>query len=93
MVAGSNMDGTRVNKVEIIRYVIDELGIKNQKEIVMIGDRKHDVIGALNNNVDSIGVLYGYGSLAELKTVSPTYIIDSVSGLYALLIKREEVYS
>lgn len=39
----------------------------------MIGDRKHDIIGAHKNNVDSIGVQYGYGSKDEIRGAKPTY--------------------
>jgi phosphoglycolate phosphatase len=32
----------------------------------MIGDRSHDMVGARNNGMRAIGVLYGYGSKDEL---------------------------
>jgi phosphoglycolate phosphatase len=32
----------------------------------MIGDRLHDIIGAKNANIKSVGVIYGYGSEDEL---------------------------
>lgn len=85
LVVGSNLDGTLGNKAEIINCVIENLKIKNLKETIMIGDRKYDVIGAEKNNIDSIGVLYGYGSLEELEAANPTYIVNSISQLYKLL--------
>jgi len=85
LVVGSNLDGTLGNKAEIINYVIENLKIKNLEETIMIGDRKYDIIGAEKNNIDSIGVLYGYGSLEELEAARPTYIVDSISQLYELL--------
>ncbi|MGB6129315.1 MAG: HAD hydrolase-like protein [Psychrilyobacter sp.] len=85
LVVGSNLDGTLGNKSEIINCVIDNLKIKNLEETIMIGDRKYDIIGAEKNNIDSIGVLYGYGSLEELVGARPTYIVDSISQLYGLL--------
>ncbi|HAS80359.1 MAG TPA: phosphoglycolate phosphatase, partial [Fusobacteriaceae bacterium] len=51
LIVGSNLDGTLVDKGEIISYVIDYLKIKNLKEVIMIGDRKYDVIGAKKNNI------------------------------------------
>jgi phosphoglycolate phosphatase len=42
----------------------------------MIGDRKHDIIGARNTGIDSIGVTYGYGSFEELSHSNPTYIVQ-----------------
>lgn len=86
LIIGSNLDGTRTNKAEIIRYAIEKLAVENLNEIIMIGDRKHDVIGAQKNNIDSIGVLYGYGSLEEMEAINPTYIVNSISNLHQLLI-------
>lgn len=83
-VCGSHLDGTRSDKGEIIRYVLDEKSLK-KSETVMIGDRKHDIIGAQKNGIDSIGVLYGYGGEEELMNIHPTYIIKTVEKLYEVL--------
>ncbi|QXE19663.1 HAD-IA family hydrolase [Clostridium sp. 001] len=76
-IVGSNMNGTRCTKGEVIKHVVEKYKI-NPNEAVMIGDRKYDMIGARQNNMDSIGVTYGYGSLEELKEEEPTYIVDNV---------------
>ncbi|OAA86843.1 HAD-IA family hydrolase [Clostridium ljungdahlii] len=76
-IVGSNMNGTRCTKGEVIKHVVEKYRI-NPNEAVMVGDRKYDMIGARQNNMDSIGVTYGYGSLEELKNEKPTYIADSV---------------
>lgn len=76
-ICGSNLDGTMSDKTEIIRYIVKEKNI-NKQRTVMVGDRKHDIIGAHNNGIDSIGVSYGYGSEEELKNSKPTHIIKSV---------------
>jgi phosphoglycolate phosphatase len=52
----------------------------------MIGDRKYDIIGAKETGIDSIGVLYGYGSQWEMKNEDPTHIADTVGGLRRILI-------
>lgn len=44
----------------------------------MIGDRVHDVVGAQNNRIDSIGVTYGYGSIVELTDANPTHLAHTV---------------
>jgi phosphoglycolate phosphatase len=64
-VFGSELDGTRVHKTDLLRYALDETSTDAARAI-MIGDRKHDMIGAANNGIRTIGVLYGYGSRAEL---------------------------
>lgn len=51
----------------------------------MIGDRKHDVIGANVVGIDSIGVEYGYGSYEELTKAGATYIVKSTLELGSLL--------
>lgn len=64
-VFGSELDGTRVHKTDLLRYALDETST-DPARAKMIGDRKHDIIGAANNGIGTIGVLYGYGSRAEL---------------------------
>lgn len=83
-ICGSHLDGTRSDKGEIIRYVLDEKSLKIS-ETVMIGDREHDIIGAQKNGIDSIGVLYGYGGDEEIINIHPTYIIKTVGKLYEVL--------
>ncbi len=48
---------------------------------VMIGDREQDVDGAKENGIESVGVLYGYGSLGELKEAGATYIVRTIDEL------------
>ncbi len=64
--AGSNMDGTRAEKSEVIAYALDKCRI-DRKYALMIGDRENDVRGAQVNGIDALAVLYGFGSYDELK--------------------------
>lgn len=86
-VIGSNLDGSMSAKTEIIGLILDTLVKAPKQRVVMIGDRKHDIIGARNNAIDSIGVVYGYGSPAELQKAGATYIAASVEQLGALLLE------
>lgn len=81
LVVGSNLDGTRTTKAEIIRYILEQYGEYKPEEFVMIGDRKQDILGARQNGIDSIGVTYGFGSPAELREAQPNHIVDTVSEL------------
>lgn len=63
---GANMDGTRSAKADVIYYALHEAKLKADHAIIMIGDREHDIQGAKKNGLTCIGVLYGYGSKAEL---------------------------
>ena len=47
----------------------------------MIGDREHDIIGAQENGIDSIGVLYGYGTEEEMHKIKPTHIAKTIEDL------------
>ena len=64
-ICGSNLDETRSKKGEVIAYALEENGIKEKEQVVMIGDRLHDILGAKENGIASIGVLYGFGSREE----------------------------
>lgn len=80
-IIGSNLDGTRITKEEIIAHILQTNEEFSKEDIVMIGDRKHDIIGA-NHNGASIGVLYGYGSKTELTEVGATHIVNDVNELH-----------
>jgi len=84
-ISGSELDGRRSKKGEIIKYAFDNMGINSIKKAIMIGDRKHDIIGAKEMGIESIGVLYGYGDLQEITNAKATYIAKSVEDLNKLL--------
>jgi phosphoglycolate phosphatase len=63
---GAEMDGTRAQKTALIAHILAAEGIIAETA-VMVGDREHDVIGAGANGIATIGVLYGYGDVAELQ--------------------------
>lgn len=84
-VAGSNFEGTRVRKADVIRFAISNLKGYDKNDMVMVGDRKFDVYGARENGIHSIAVTYGYGSEIELAESKPEHIAHSVKELSALL--------
>ncbi len=63
---GSDLDGTRSDKTELISHILLREGITSS-ETLMVGDREHDMIGAKTNGVCGVGVLWGYGSRDELE--------------------------
>lgn len=75
-VAGSELNGARTAKAEVIQWALENSGT-NPKKAVMVGDRKHDIIGAVETNVDTIAVLYGYGSREELKEAGALYFAET----------------
>jgi phosphoglycolate phosphatase len=57
-----------------------------KEEFIMFGDRMHDMIGAKNTGIASIGVTYGYGSKDELQDANATYIVRSVSEVKSFFV-------
>ena len=84
VVAGASMDEKRNKKGDVIRYAIEKGGFSTENA-VMIGDREHDIFGAKENGLPSIGVLYGYGSREELEAAGADYIAETVDGISDLL--------
>ena len=85
-IAGSNLDNTRTKKADVISYALEQQGLTEASEMIMIGDREHDVIGAKALGIESIGVLHGYGSYEELSNSGATYIVKDVKELKSLLM-------
>jgi phosphoglycolate phosphatase len=81
-VYGSELNGDRSDKGSLIRYVLAREGLSS-KEVVMVGDRSHDVEGARENRVACVGVRWGYASPDELEAAAPDAIVGSVSELLA----------
>lgn len=93
VVMGSELDGTRVNKDEVVGEALKRLfGDKEiqSDKVYMIGDRKFDVEGAKAYKIESIGVTYGYGGLDELKEAKADYIVRSVEELKKFLLRGTE---
>ena len=85
MVGGADMNETRVHKGDVIRYVMESCNLTNPDEIVMIGDRENDMNGAKQNGIESVGVLYGYGSREELENAGACHIANDVQELGRVL--------
>jgi phosphoglycolate phosphatase len=85
-VSGPELDGTRGEKHEVIAHAIDRLAIADKHEILMIGDRDNDMLGAAHHGIDSAGVLWGFGSREELVGAGAVHLCESVDALGALLL-------
>ena len=100
IIVGSELDGRRTNKAEVIEEVLRQLSIETScdsvakeqtdfgkicEKAIMIGDRHHDIDGAKVHQMDSIGVRFGYAEPNELEQAGATYIVDTVEELANLL--------
>ncbi len=86
-VFGSELDGTRADKTELLAWVVANAKL-DAAQTVMIGDRRHDVIGAKNNGIKAIGVLYGYGDAAELEAAGAFELCESPGDVLGALAAR-----
>ena len=84
-IAGASMDESSSEKAEIMEYAIKTCNIDASKA-VMIGDRHFDIDGAKLFGMDSIGVLFGYGTKIELEEAGATYIADSADEIRKILL-------
>lgn len=84
-VGAATMDETRSKKADVIKYTLDSLGVVDKSNVVMVGDRHHDIKGAVQNGLDSIGVLFGYGNQEELEIAGATYIAETVNDILKLI--------
>jgi phosphoglycolate phosphatase len=85
-VYGSELDGTRATKTELLRFAIDKN--PGDAERIMIGDRKHDLLGAVANDMHPIGVAWGYGSTEELTRAGARSIARTPGELPGLLAQE-----
>ena len=85
-IAGSNLDGSRVKKGEVIEYALKCCNIVDLSKAIMIGDREHDIIGAKSIGIASIGVLFGYGDRNELENAGADFIAESVADIKKFLL-------
>ena len=72
-VGGASMDESRDNKTDVIRHVLDQQ-VMQGKRVLMVGDRRDDMQGARNCELDAAAVLYGYGSREEVAPFAPVFM-------------------
>ena len=76
-VGGANINGTRNDKDEVIEYVLEKAGISDRSSVLMIGDRRQDVIGAHKTGLKCMGILWGFGSIEELTEAGADFIAET----------------
>jgi len=85
-ILGCEMDGSNSEKSYLIESILDKMQYAEGKECVMVGDRKHDVIAGKIAGINTIGVLYGYGSSEELEDAGADHCVASVVELKNFLL-------
>ena len=86
-VSGSDPNEAQAEKFQIISHALKQGGMSDLNRVVMVGDRKFDVLGAKRAGIRSTGVLFGYGSREELEAADPDYLAETVSDLHDYLLE------
>lgn len=91
-IGGAELNGPRQHKADVIAHTIDALrdqgDMTGTSTVVMIGDRKHDISGALAHGFPGIGVLWGYGDAEELTTAGAIRTVESPTALLDVLVSQ-----
>ena len=74
-------------EAEAIGYLIDTCRMQDKKRILMIGDREHDVLGAKQEGLDCMGVLYGFGNREELEKAGAVYVAGTPEDIAGIILK------
>lgn len=83
-VYGAQLDGRHKDKASLLKHLLEEEQLE-ESQTLMIGDRKFDILGASANQMASLGVTYGFGSLDELQEHKATYLAASPSDIAKFL--------
>jgi phosphoglycolate phosphatase len=87
-VFGATFDQSRASKADVVAHALDSLDARDlaeRGEVVMVGDREHDVLGSRAHGVGCIAVTWGYAPAGELEAAAPLATVTSVDELRALL--------
>ena len=87
LIIGSELDGTRTRKSEVICEVLKQLNA-NPTDVIMIGDRKHDIIGAKEAGTASIGVTFGYAEDNELEEAGADFVVNTPGELLDCILEE-----
>lgn len=90
-VFGASLDTSRASKALVIDHALKTLtettdGLVDTDKIIMVGDREHDVFGAREHGIATIGVTWGYADDGELKAAGADHVVSTPSELAALLL-------
>ena len=84
-IGGADEDRARKEKVDVIRYVLHALQKSDTRDVLMIGDRMYDTVGARELGIDTLGVLWGFGTESELTESGTLMLAHTPRELLTLL--------
>ena len=84
-ICGSTQDESRSTKAQVVAHVLKHFGITDKSEVLLIGDRDNDIIGAHENGIRCCGFLSGFGSREEMEEYGADYIVNYISDIFEIL--------
>ena len=88
LIGGDHMEGGRGDKADVINYVLENANICDKSSVIMVGDRKYDIIGAKECGIDNIGVLFGYGTREELEEAGSDHIAETPQNIWEFISSK-----
>lgn len=92
-VGGDEPDGSRGTKALVIEKVLQRLGNPDPHDVLMVGDRSHDVAGARAHGIDCVGVEWGYAEPGELEAAGAVHICTTPSQIAEIIDSRENAHA
>ncbi len=91
IIAGSTFDKSRDTKAAVIEYLLTSIAADQTKtsvdNIIMVGDRKFDVLGAREFGIETIGVLFGYGNKEEFDACDCRYLAENAEEMVQIILR------
>mgnify|MGYP000523737955 CR=1 FL=1 len=82
VIAGTDLNGPKVSKSQVIEEALERMNLSDHRDqVIMVGDREHDILGARRCGIQCVAVSYGYGSREELEAAQPLQIVASADEL------------
>ena len=85
-VAGADIELGRVDKASVIARALELVGVDPGPEVVMVGDRHHDVDGARAHGIDTIVAAWGYGTPDEHLSAAPYAVARTPADVVRLIL-------
>ncbi len=86
-IGGADLTFGRDEKWQVIDYVFESCNISDRNSAVIVGDRKHDIIGAKKTGIKSIAVLCGFGDREEFNEYGADYICEKLYDIIEIIKK------
>lgn len=84
-ICGSTQDESRSTKDQVVAHVLEHFGITDKSEVLLVGDRDNDIVGAHKNGIKCCGFLSGFGSPEEMQEYGADYTINYISDIFEIL--------